>query len=130
MRQLRCCHQEDGRVNGGDELVSMFADVILEGFIGAITKLLHVRCVGQPSKAMDVGATSVLPLKPQPVVCGSKDSNIQSPEELHNSVVEEPVSKSWVLDDGLGSGSPRVSSGIARGGQKGQLPPLFSRRTC
>ena len=86
----------------------MLTNVILEGSIVAITKLLHIGFVGQPSKAMDVGATLMLPLEHQPVVCGSNYSSIESPVELRNSVVEGPVSKSWILNNSLGSGSPRV----------------------
>ena len=51
-------------------------------------------------------AALVLPLKPQPVVRSSKDSNVEGLEELHDSVVEEPVCEGgWVVDDCLGSGS-------------------------
>ena len=57
---------------------------------------------------MDVRAASVLPLKPEPVVRGSKDSSVEDLHELHESVVEEPVCEGWVLDDCLGSGSPGV----------------------
>ena len=71
---------------------------------------------------MDMGAASVLPLKSQPVVSCSKDSYIESPEELHNSVVEEPVSKSWVLNDCLGSGSPGVR--VVRTDEASQFWPL------
>ena len=100
----------------------MLADIILESSIGAITELLHVRLVGQPGKAMDVGATSVLPLKPQPVVICSKDSDIESREELHNLVVEEPVCNSWVLDDTLDSGTPGVR--VVRTDKASQFWPL------
>ena len=47
---------------------------------------------------MDVRAASVLPLKPKPVVSSSKDSNVECLEELHNSVVEEPVSEGWLVN--------------------------------
>ena len=51
----------------------------------------------------------MLPLKPQPVVCCSKDSNVECLQELCDSVVEEPIrKKSWVLKDCLGSSSPGV----------------------
>ena len=55
---------------------------------------------------MDVRAASVLPLKPVPVVRGSKDSSVEDLHELHDSVIEEPVCEGWVLYDSLGSGSP------------------------
>ena len=57
---------------------------------------------------MDVRAASVLPLKRQPVVCGSKDSSVEDLDELNESVVEEPVCEGWDPDDSLGSGSPGV----------------------
>ena len=41
---------------------------------------------------MDVRAAPVLPLKPQPVVCGSKDSSVEDLDEFNDSVVEEPCS--------------------------------------
>ena len=57
---------------------------------------------------MDMRTASMLPLKPQPVVRRSEDSNIEDLDKLHYPVVEEPVSKCWVLNDCLGSGSPGV----------------------
>ena len=57
---------------------------------------------------MHMRVASVLLLKPQPVVGGSTDSDIESLEELHNTVVEEPVSKGWVLNDSLGTSCPEV----------------------
>ena len=57
---------------------------------------------------MDMRTASVLPLKPQPVVGYSKYSDVEDLDKLHDPVVEEPVSKSWVLNDCLGSGSPGV----------------------
>ena len=57
---------------------------------------------------MDVRAAPVLPLKPQPVVCGSKDSSVEDLDEFNDSVVEEPVCEGWILHDSLGSGSPGV----------------------
>ena len=57
---------------------------------------------------MDVRAASALPLKRQPVVCGSNDSSVDDLDELNESVVEEPVCEGWVPDDSLGSGRPGV----------------------
>ena len=50
----------------------------------------------------------MLPLEPQPVVSSSKDSGVEDLEELHDSMVEEPVREGWVVDDSLGAGSPGV----------------------
>ena len=50
---------------------------------------------------MHVRAASVLPLEPQPVVSSSKDSSVEGPEELHDSMVEEPVGEGWVVNDSL-----------------------------
>ena len=43
-----------------------------------------------------MSAATMLPLKAEPVVTGTKDSNI---EGIDDAVVEEPVSDSWVLLD-------------------------------
>ena len=51
---------------------------------------------------MHMRAAPVLPLKPQPVVSGSKDSSEESLGELNYSMIEEPVCKGWVLNDCLG----------------------------
>ena len=40
-------------------------------------------------------------LPPQPVVSCSKDSNVEDLDKLYYPVVEEPVCKSWILDDCL-----------------------------
>ena len=71
---------------------------------------------------MDMRAALVLPLKPQPVVGGLKDFDIQGLEELHDTVVKEPVSKDWVLDDGLGTNYSGVR--IVRTNKAGKLWPL------
>ena len=57
---------------------------------------------------MHVRAASVLPLEPQPVVSSPKDSGVEGLEELHDSMVEEPVGEGWVVDDSLGAGTPGV----------------------
>ena len=71
---------------------------------------------------MDMRAASVLPLKPQPVVCCSKDSSVEDLDKLYNSVIKEPVCEGWVLDDCLGSGSPGVR--VVRADESSQLWPL------
>ena len=48
---------------------------------------------------MDVRAASVLPLEPQPVVCGLEHSQVEGINKLLHSVVEEPVSKCRVVVD-------------------------------
>ena len=42
-------------------------------------------------------AATVLPLKPEPVVAGSKDSNIEGIDERLDMVAEEPNSNGRVL---------------------------------
>ena len=59
---------------------------------------------------------SVLPLEPQPVVSSSKDSSVEGLEELHHSMVEEPVGEG---DDDL---SPGVR--VVRADESSQLWPL------
>ena len=71
---------------------------------------------------MDVRAASVLPLKPEPVVRGSKDSSVEDLHKLHDSVVEEPVCKGWVLDGWVGSGSAGVR--VVWADESSQLWPL------
>ena len=71
---------------------------------------------------MDMRAASVLPLKPQSVVGSSKDSYIESLEELHDPVLKEPVCKSWVFINYLCSGSPGVR--VVRADELSQLWPL------
>ena len=45
---------------------------------------------------MHVRAASVLPLELQPVVSSSKDSSVEGLEDLHDSMVEEPVGEGWL----------------------------------
>ena len=69
----------------------------------------HVVCQqARPGRAREgcLGAASVLPLEPQPVVSSSKDSSVEGLEELYDSMVEEPVGEGWVANDSLGAGSP------------------------
>ena len=40
----------------------------------------------------------MLPLKPHPVVGDTKHSDIVGLDELHDSVVEEPIRDGWILD--------------------------------
>ena len=48
---------------------------------------------------MDMRTAAMLPLKAEPVVAGTKDSGVESINELDNTVVEEPVSDGGVLLD-------------------------------
>ena len=42
--------------------------------------------------------STVLPLKAHPVVCDTKNTNIEGIDELLNAVMEEPVCNRWVLN--------------------------------
>ena len=64
----------------------------------------------------------MLPLKPQPVVSGTKDCNVEDLDELCDPVVEEPVRDGWVLDDCLGPGSSGVR--VVKTDESSQLWPL------
>ena len=66
-------------------------------------ELLHVWCIRQPGQAMHVGAATVLPLKPHPVVGDTKYSDIVGLDKLLDSVIEEPVCDGWILYDGFGT---------------------------
>lgn len=50
---------------------------------------------------MNMRAAAMLPLKAEPVVGGTKDSSVESINELHNSLVEKLVSDGRVLLNGL-----------------------------
>ena len=99
---------EDSRVDSGDQLVGLLGDVFLETVTVTMQELLHIWCLRKPGQAVHVRAASVLPLEPQPVVSSSKDSSVEGLEELHDSMVEEPVGEGWVVDDSLGAGCPGV----------------------
>ena len=71
---------------------------------------------------MNMGTPTVLPLKPEPVVSGSKDSNVVGFDKLHYSMIAEPVCDSWVLDDCLGTSSSGVR--VIRADESCQLRPL------
>ena len=71
---------------------------------------------------MHVRAASVLPLELQPVVSSSKDSSVEGLEDLHDSMVEEPVGEGWLVDDSLGAGCPGVR--VVRAYESSQLWPL------
>ena len=49
---------------------------------------------------MHVRTAAVLPLKPEPVVRGVKNSNVESLHKLLYAVAEEPVIDGWIVDDG------------------------------
>ena len=57
-----------------------------------------------------------------PVVSSSKDSSVEGLEELHDSMVEEPVGEGWVVDDSLGAGCPGVR--VVGADESSQLWPL------
>ena len=59
--------------------------------------MLHIRCIRKPGKAMDVRAAAMLPFKAEPVVSGTKDSNIKRIDELDDTLIEEPVSNGRVF---------------------------------
>ena len=99
---------EDSRVDSGDQLVGLLGDVFLKTVTVTMQELLHIWCLRKPGQAVHVRAASVLPLEPQPVVSSSKDSSVEGLEELHDSMVEEPVGEGWVVDDSLGAGCPGV----------------------
>ena len=71
---------------------------------------------------MNIGISTVLPLKPEPVVSGSKDSNVVGFDKLHYSMIEEPVFDSWVLNDCLGTS--RSGVGVVSADESCQLRPL------
>ena len=61
-----------------------------------VSEQLYAWCTRQPSQAMHMRTATVLPLKPQPVVLGTKDVQVKAFEGLLESLVEKPV---WVVND-------------------------------
>ena len=61
----------------------------------------------QPNQTMHMRTATVLPLKPQPVVLCTKDVQVKALEELLESLVEKPVSYSWVVNDCTSAGTWR-----------------------
>ena len=47
---------------------------------------------------MHMRTSTVLPLKVHPVVCDTKNTNIEGIDELLNVVMEEPICNGWVLN--------------------------------
>ena len=68
---------------------------------------------------MHVRATSVLPLKPQPVVSGSEDSCVEGLDELHDPVVEKPVREGRVVMTAL-------ARAVSESGLSEQMSPASS----
>ena len=58
--------------------------------------LLHIECIRKPGKAMHMRAATVLPPKLEPEVGGTKNTNIESVNELLNAMVEAPISNGRV----------------------------------
>ena len=100
--------RDNCRVDSRDKLICVLDDLFLHCVTGVSNYLLHVWCSWQPDQAMDMRAATMLPTKHQPIVSGSKDSNVEGLDKLHDSMVEEPVCEGWVLNDCLGTGSPGV----------------------
>ena len=63
-----------------------------------VSEQLHIWRTGQQSQTMHVRTVMVLPLKPQPVVLYTKDIQVKALEELLESLIEKPVSYSWVVN--------------------------------
>ena len=71
---------------------------------------------------MDVWAAAMLSFKAEPVVGGTKDSNVECIDEFDDALVEEPISYGWVLLDC--SVASRAGVGILRADEAGKLRPL------
>ena len=64
-----CCCVRDG-IRGGQDM-------------------LNIRCIRKPGKTMHVRAATVLPLKAEPEVSGTKNSNIESINKPLDEMVEK-----------------------------------------
>ena len=89
---------------------------------GRVSEQLHIRRTRQPSQIMHMRTATVLPLKPQPVVLCSKDIQVKALEELLESLIEKPVSYSWVVNDCTPAGTWILWTILAD--QVGQFWPL------
>ena len=83
-----------------------------EGFLCCLVRggqdLLHVGCIRKPGKAVHMRATTVLPLKAEPEVSGTKNANVESINKLLDAMMEEPVGNGWVLLQGLAAAGAGV----------------------
>ena len=61
--------------------------------------MLHIRFIRKPSKTMDMRTAAMLLFEAEPVVGGTKNSNVESIDEFDNALIEEPVSDGQVLLD-------------------------------
>ena len=92
-------------VTSGDNAVGKLGDFLLDCIRGVRRRqqLLHIWCIRQPCQTMHMRTATVLPLKSHPVVSDTEYSHIVILDELLHSVIEKPVSNSWVLNDGFGT---------------------------
>ena len=96
--------RKNGWVGAGYDSVHVFDESFLCCFRAGIRGgqgMLHIRGIKKPGQAMDVRAASVLPLKAEPEVSGTKNANVESVYKLLNTMMKEPVSNGWVLLQGL-----------------------------
>ena len=87
------------RVN---ECISLLA-VLLS--CSRVSEQLYIWRTRQPSQTMHMRTATVLPLVPQPVVLCTKDVQVKGLEELLESLLEKPVSYSWVVNDCTSAGT-------------------------
>ena len=100
-----------------------------EGFLCCISAgsrggqdLFHVWSIRKPGKAVDMKAAMMLPLKAKPEVSGTKNTNVESIDELLDAMVEEPVSNGRVLLEGLTVAGAEI--GVVRTDESCELWPL------
>lgn len=61
--------------------------------------LLHVWSIWKPGKTVNMRVATMLPLKAEPVISGTKNSNVEGSDEFLDTVIKEPVGSGRVLLD-------------------------------
>ena len=76
---------------------------------GSLSVSRHLKSIshhcGGPVKLVQLYSRSLLTLKLQPIVLCTKDVQVKALEELLESLVEKPVSYSWVVNDCMPMGT-------------------------
>ena len=70
-----------------------------------VSEQLYIWRTRQPSQTMHMRTATVLSLKPQLVVLCTKVIQVKALEELLESLIEKPVSYSWVVNDCTSAGT-------------------------
>ena len=95
-------HGADNAIGIGDDLFHCFTEVHV---ISCSQQLLNIRCVFEPCGAMNMGASTVMPLKAVPV---NLSTYIEGFYELTDRVGKKPICNSWILRHGSAAAGAAV----------------------